>query len=79
MSSWADITLAFFGGALSEVTCLLCITASERKRAVVAALWSMAYALTVRVGFGEALHTVEGTVALVCGFGFGTWAKTRFS
>ena len=72
-----DCLVAFSGGAISEAMCLWWVSASERGRAGVAAMFSMGYAVAIERGVGEAIHTLPGEVSFVAGFGFGTYMAVR--
>lgn len=78
MTTVVDCVVAFTGGAVSEAMCLYWVSASERGRAGLAAVFSMLYALAIERGVGEAIHTLPGEISFVAGFGFGTYAAVRF-
>lgn len=69
-----DCVIAFGGGAISEAMCLWWVSASEKGRAGLAAIFSMGYAIAVERGVGEAIHTIPGEISFVLGFGVGTYA-----
>jgi hypothetical protein len=77
MTSLSDCLVAFLGGAVSEAMCLWWVAAAEKRRAGVAALFSMGYAVAIERGVGEAIHTLPGEVSFVLGFGFGTFAAVH--
>lgn len=68
-----DCIIAFVGGAVSEAMCLWWVSSSEKGHAVLAAIFSMLYAIAIERGVGEAIHTLPGEVSFVSGFGFGTY------
>jgi hypothetical protein len=72
-----DCLIAFAGGAVSEAMCLWWVAASERGRAGVAALFSMAYAVAIERGVGEAIHTLPGELSFIAGFGIGTYFAVK--
>ena len=73
-----DCLVAFAGGAASESLCLWWWAFADRGKAAAAAVVSMAYAIAIERGVGEAIHTLPGETSFVAGFGVGTYVTVKF-
>jgi len=70
--------LTFASGAAVEGVCAKWVQAVAERKAIRAAMLSMAWAVALLSGIGEALHYGAPAVTWVLGYGFGSYVAVKW-